>query len=101
MSDEGQDTNVVERIAELARLEFGEDELVEFAAGFRRILEYFRQLREVETDDVAPTYHALLGSEAGTPLRDDEVQESLPSEEVVRAAPESHDGRFRVPRVIE
>ncbi|GAB4233561.1 MAG: Asp-tRNA(Asn)/Glu-tRNA(Gln) amidotransferase subunit GatC [Acidobacteriota bacterium] len=91
----------VRRVAALARLEFSEEELVPFEASFRQILEYFRQLEDVPTEEVAPTYHALPGAESGTPLRDDEVAESLPVEEVLRSAPETREGQFKVPRVIE
>lgn len=91
----------VKKVAALARLEFTEEELVSFEASFRQILEYFRQLEDVPTEAVPPTYHALPGAEAGTPLREDEVVESLPVEEVLRSAPETRDGQFKVPRVIE
>ncbi len=95
------DNQEVERIALLAKLEFQRSELERFVLGFEQIIRYFEQLRGVETNDVAPTYHALVGEELRTPLREDRRQESLPAEEVLRNAPKSSDDHFRVPKVIE
>ncbi len=91
----------VRRIAELARLEFDESELDRFVPGFEQILHYFEQLGTVDTGEVQPTYHALLTPELKTPMRPDQCEKSLPVDEVLAEAPDSKDGHFRVPKVIE
>lgn len=91
----------VTRTAALARLEFSGPERERFVTTFEQILDYFRQLEQVPTDAVEPTYHALDEASAGTPLRPDEVTPSLDPDQVLRGAPDARDGHFRVPRVIE
>ena len=89
----------VERTAELARLDFGRDELTHFVEGFSELLGYFEQLQQVDTSSVEPLYHPLPREE--TPYREDRAQGELSAEEALREAPESAQGYFRVPKVIE
>lgn len=91
----------VTRIADLARLDFSGPERDRFVPTFEQILAYFRQLEQVCTDEVEPTYHALDEAAQGTPLREDACRPSLPAEEVLTQAPNAREGHFRVPRVIE
>ena len=85
-------------VAELARLEFKEEELEKFTEQLGNILEYIEQLSELNTDNVEPTSHVL---DISTPLREDKVVEWLNTEEVLKNAPESEDNFFVVPKVIE
>ena len=95
------DAGEVERIAALAKLELSEEDSKRFAAQFQQILDYFKQLEAVDTEDVEPTYHALQMEKLETPLRDDQIRESLPTEEVISGAPAAVENQFRVPKVIE
>ena len=89
------------KIAELARLHFGESELVEFTAQFQRILDYIEQLERVNTEGVEPTSHVSLTPDFEKHLfREDEVKSSLPVEESLANAPDSGEGHFRVPKVL-
>jgi aspartyl-tRNA(Asn)/glutamyl-tRNA(Gln) amidotransferase subunit C len=89
---------LVERIAELARLRFSAEELESFAEQFQRIVEFVQVLQQLELEGVEPLTH---GVEVENALREDEPRESLPREEALRNAPR-HDGVFfRVPKVIE
>lgn len=84
--------------AELARLEINEDELDKFITQLGNILEYIKDLNQIDTTDVEPTSHVL---ELSTPLRDDEVVQELTADQALENAPESEDGFFVVPKVIE
>jgi aspartyl-tRNA(Asn)/glutamyl-tRNA(Gln) amidotransferase subunit C len=42
------------KIADLARLHFGEEELDAFIVQFQRILDYVEQLKQVNVDDIEP-----------------------------------------------
>ncbi len=89
---------LVERIAELARLRFSAEELESFAEQFQRIVEFVQVLQQLELEGVEPLTHVV---EVENALREDEPKESLPREEALRNAP-WHDGVFfRVPKVIE
>ena len=89
----------VERTAELARLDFSTDELNRFVDQFSELLGYFEQLQEVDIGSAEPLYHPLPRQD--TPYREDRAKVELSSEEALREAPESAQGHFKVPRVIE
>jgi aspartyl-tRNA(Asn)/glutamyl-tRNA(Gln) amidotransferase subunit C len=86
------------KVAELARLEFGEAELEKFTEQMGDILTYIERLNELDTANVEPTSHVL---DIPAPLRDDVVVEWLHTGEALENAPEEEDGFFVVPRVIE
>ncbi len=87
----------VEHLAHLAALEFTPEEKQKIATELERILEYVRQLEEVDTTGVEPLEHPGGPVQA---MRPDEPQPSLPVEEALRNAPDRQGGFFRVPRVI-
>ena len=70
----------VEHIGWLARIEISEQETVEYMEKLNSVLEYFGQLDELETENVAPTYHV---AEIYNVFREDVVEESLPKEDVL------------------
>lgn len=90
----------MKRIARLAHLRVEERELERLARQSQQMVEYVSQLQAVDTDGVLPTYQTTAG-ERSTPLRADEVIPSLPVEDVLAGAPDSSEGHFRVPPVIE
>ncbi len=86
-------------VAQLARLEFTEEEVEAFTHQLNKILQYVDQLKELDTQDVEPTFHALAQTNV---MREDEVKPSLPQEEALANAPDKDDrGFFRVPRIIQ
>lgn len=87
----------VEYIAELARLEFTEEEKKLFTEQLNQILEYVEQLNSVNTDDVPPLSHVL---ELTNVFREDVVKPSIPTEEALKNAPSATEEFFRVPKVI-
>jgi len=87
----------VEHIAELARLELGEDEIQALQRDLSRILEYVAQLNELDTSEVPPTSHV---TPQGDVLREDVSRPSLPVEEVLANAPRAEEGYFRVQAVL-
>ena len=86
----------VEHIGWLARIEISEQETVEYMDKLNSVLEYFGQLDELPTEDVAPTYHV---AEIYNVFREDVVKESLPQELVLANTENKQDGYFRVPKI--
>jgi aspartyl-tRNA(Asn)/glutamyl-tRNA(Gln) amidotransferase subunit C len=84
----------VQHIAELADVGISPEELGTFTHQFNAILEYFDTLDRVEG-----TGHALC--DLYNVLREDEVEPSLPQEEVLRNAPAKEEGFIKAPRVME
>lgn len=88
----------VEHVAGLARLTLEEAELDAFTGQMDEILAYVDKLGELDTDGILPTAHAVPMDNA---FREDEVRPSFDPETALDNAPESLQGCFRVPRVIE
>lgn len=90
------DEKLVREIASLARLDLSQEETEMFVSQFRDILEYVSILNEVDTEDVPPAY---LSSANRTVTREDQVEESVPTQEFLANAPQSRDGYVLIPRV--
>ncbi|MCY4047475.1 MAG: Asp-tRNA(Asn)/Glu-tRNA(Gln) amidotransferase subunit GatC [Candidatus Dadabacteria bacterium] len=86
----------VENAAKLAMLRFDEEETERFRSYLAKILEYMENLNGLDTGGVEPASHAL---ETKARLREDAAAEK--SEGATAGAPESADGFFSVPRVVE
>lgn len=91
-------TEEVDHVALLARLELTEEERVRFTEQLNSILEHFQALSEVDTGGVPPTFHVV---DATNVLRADEVGPSLSPSQALSGAPDRVDDTFRVPRVVE
>ncbi len=90
----------VRRIAALARLELSPEEERVFQGQLSAILDYVRQLEELDVTGVEPMTHALASGDPA-PLREDEVRPSLPPDEALADAPAREGTCFKVPRIIE
>ncbi len=88
----------IEHIAMLARLELSEKEKQIFSGQLGSVLQYIDTLNELDTSDVEPTAHILPMKNV---FRDDEPRPSLPREKALFNAPDSKDGFYRVPKIIE
>lgn len=91
-------TQEVEHIALLSRLELSDAERERAANELSQIIGYFESLSELDTENIEPTMHALPVENV---LRADEIQPGLSREAALQNAPESADGMFQVPRVVE
>ena len=85
-------------VAHLARLEFSDEEVERFTTQLADILNYVAKLNELDTSEVATTYHAIPLSNV---FRKDEVKPSFHLDEVLANAPERENGFFAVPKVIK
>lgn len=90
------DEKLVKEIASLARLDLNQEETEMFVSQFKDILDYVSILNEVDTEDVPPAY---LSSANKTVIREDEIEESTPTEEFISNAPQSKHDYVVIPRV--
>jgi aspartyl-tRNA(Asn)/glutamyl-tRNA(Gln) amidotransferase subunit C len=90
------DKGLVREIASLARLDLTQEEVEMFIGQFKDILDYVSILNEVDTENVAPAY---LASANTMMTREDQIQESIPTDEFLANAPQSKDGYVVIPRV--
>ncbi|MFA5805396.1 MAG: Asp-tRNA(Asn)/Glu-tRNA(Gln) amidotransferase subunit GatC [Melioribacteraceae bacterium] len=87
----------VEYIAELARLKFKEAELESFTHQLNEILSYVDKLNELDTENVEPLSHPVENINV---FRNDELKQSISTEEALKNAPDKTEEFFKVPKVI-
>jgi aspartyl-tRNA(Asn)/glutamyl-tRNA(Gln) amidotransferase subunit C len=92
------DAATVRRIAHLARIAVAEGEIEHLQGEINAILDFVERLKEVNVEGVEPMTSV-------TPmklrLRKDEVSDGGDPDKVVANAPQSEDGFFLVPKVVE
>ncbi len=85
-------------VARLAQVAFDEKELDDLRSDLDAVLDYVKQLDEIDLDGVQPTTHAVP---LELPLGGDVVEARIGRQEILQNAPETRDGMFCVPRVVE
>jgi aspartyl-tRNA(Asn)/glutamyl-tRNA(Gln) amidotransferase subunit C len=88
----------VAHLARLSRLAVTEQELDQFAGQLDVILQSVARIGDVAAEDIPPTSHSVPLTNI---YRDDVVTPSLTQEEALSGAPDSAEGRFRVPRILD
>jgi aspartyl-tRNA(Asn)/glutamyl-tRNA(Gln) amidotransferase subunit C len=88
----------VRHIAELAKLELTDDEIVLYAGQLSHILDSFQKLQELDTSAIEPTASVLPLKNV---LRPDRAEAPLTPEQVIVNAPDSSQNQFRVRAVLE
>jgi aspartyl-tRNA(Asn)/glutamyl-tRNA(Gln) amidotransferase subunit C len=88
----------VEHIARLARLKLTPEEIERYRLQLSAILDYANRLQAVDTSGIPPTSSVLPPRSV---LREDRAHPGLPQPDLLRNAPDSKDGQFRVPPVLE
>lgn len=90
--------NEVKYLADLARIELGEDEVEKLKADLDKILGHFEELKELDTSAVPPMIGGVLIEDA---YREDEIKNNFVAKKSTEAFPESHDGFLKIPPVFE
>ena len=88
----------VDHVAALARLGITADERARFAEQLSGILEHFRALQALDTEDIPPTAQVL---DVRTVMRPDVPRPALTQAQALANAPREEDGFFRVQAVLE
>jgi aspartyl-tRNA(Asn)/glutamyl-tRNA(Gln) amidotransferase subunit C len=88
----------VKKVAGLARLRMTDDQMDSLLPKMNNIVGFIEQLSEVDTDNVEPLANV---ARATLPLRTDEITDGECREKVLFNAPESEEGFFGVPKVVE
>ncbi len=88
----------IEKIAHLARIRIAPDQVDEVASRLSDILGMVDQMQAVDTSDVAPMANP---HDATQRLRRDVVTEKNQRDKFLALAPQSEEGLFLVPKVIE
>ncbi len=92
------DKSEVEKIANLAQLHVSDFEAEEVTARITDILALIDQMQSVDTESVQPLAHPL---DVVQRLRVDSVTEENQRDKLQKLAPNSEDGLYLVPKVLE
>ena len=92
------DRSTVARIAALARIKVEDSELDRLAGELNNIIGWVEQLDRVNTEGVEPMASVV---DVKLRRREDKVTDGGISDKVLANAPETADGFFVVPKVIE
>jgi len=88
----------VAHLARLAHIEMTDDELDKMAGELDVIVDSIKSVSEVAGDDIPATSHPI-------PLvnvfREDVVGQTLTNEQALSGAPDSAEGRFKVPAILD
>lgn len=88
---------LIDNLANLARLYFNEEEKKEIKGDLQRMIAFIDKLNELDTEGVQPLLHMTDATDVS---REDVVQGSISREEALKNAPESDGTFFKVPKVI-
>jgi aspartyl-tRNA(Asn)/glutamyl-tRNA(Gln) amidotransferase subunit C len=91
------DDALIEKLANLSRLEFDETEKQEIKTDLEKMIGFIDKLNELDTTGVEPLLHMSGNVNI---FRKDEVQGEIGKEDVFRNAPLHDNEFFKVPKVI-
>ena len=92
------DKDDVRQVAYLARIKVPEQNLDGLAQEINGIIGWVEQLAEVNTDGISPMTSV---TEMTAPLREDAITMGNDAAGILKNAPDSEDGFFTVPKVVE
>ena len=88
----------VEHLARLAHIRMTDEELDTMSGDLEKILEHVSAVQAAAGDDVTPTSHPIALQNA---FRKDVPAGMLTQEEALDQAPDSEDGQFKVPAILD
>ncbi|WP_444896336.1 Asp-tRNA(Asn)/Glu-tRNA(Gln) amidotransferase subunit GatC [Microbulbifer sp. SSSA005] len=92
------DTQTVEKLAELARIAISKETIEEVSNRLGDVLQLVDQLQSTNTDGIAPMAHPL---DEVQELRTDAVTETDKRKDFLELAPQTEEGLYLVPKVID
>lgn len=91
------DDNLIDRLAELSKLDFPSEEKAAIKADLQKMLNFVDKLREVNVEGVEPL---VFMTEEVNKYREDEPIHEITKEEALLNAPKKDSDYFKVPKVL-
>jgi len=91
------DRKLLEHVAEVARLKLTEKEIEKFLPQMKELLEYFSQLKDIDTGNAKPSFQPV---ELKNAMRDDAEKKCLSQDEALSLTEHKKDGYFKGPRAV-
>lgn len=92
------DDQLVDKLAELSKLEFDSDAKREIKKDLTQMLKFIDKLNEIDTTGIEPL---VFITEKGNEAREDIAHNVATREEALKNAPKTDGIHFMVPKVIE
>ena len=93
------DDNLIAKLSKLSSLEIDDSKKEKLKAEVGDIINFVENLNEIDVSGIEATFSTIEG---WTPLREDiAVQDLELSSNIMKHAPNSEDGYFIVPKIIE
>jgi len=92
------DSKTVDKLADLAKLEFDESSKEEIIKDLNRIVSFVEKLNELDTSSVEPLVYL---TEDTNVMRDDAVKQEITQAEALKNAPKRDSDYIKVPKVID
>lgn len=84
-------------VSEVARLKLTDAEIELFTKQVSAILDWFKELSEIDTKDVAPSFHPL---ETVNITRDDIIEKGFTKDEAFSNTENKEAGFYKAPRIV-
>lgn len=91
------DNATVDKLADLAKLEFDKESKKNIITDLNRILSFIEKLNELDTDNVEPLIY--MTDEVNI-LRDDITKQDVTQHDALKNAPKHDSDYFKMPKVI-
>lgn len=91
------DNQTVDKIAELAKLEFNSEAKEDIKADLNKMLDFVDKLSELDTENVDPLIYML---DENPILREDAIKDHVNQKDALKNAPHKDTDYFKVPKVI-
>ena len=92
------DKETARKVSRLARIKTPEDKLDHVANELNKIISFVEQLSEVNTDNVEPLPSPVA---INLPLREDKITDGGIQKDILANAPDTQEGYFVVPKIVE
>ncbi|MES2802521.1 MAG: Asp-tRNA(Asn)/Glu-tRNA(Gln) amidotransferase subunit GatC [Bdellovibrionota bacterium] len=97
MSSDKFNKDVIQKIANLARLRLSPEEATEFSEQLSKIILHFDEISDLDTQGIEPL---ITPSEIEYSTREDAVKQNFHAADMVANAPEKQGNLFKVPPVV-
>ena len=91
------DKKLLEHVAEVARIKLNDEEIKKFLPQLKEILEFFSQLKDINTDNVKPSFQPV---EIKNIMRDDKEEQCLSQDDALSLTEHKKEGYFKGPSVM-
>lgn len=91
------DRELLDHVAEVARLKLNEEEIKKFLPQLKEALEFFSKLNEINTDSIKPSFQPV---ELKNAMRGDIEGECLSQDDALSLTEHKKDGYFKGPKAV-